>query len=39
MGIMWDSYVIMWKLINWPKVKQYEIILGSQTPDLKGNCQ
>lgn len=36
-----NSYgaVIMWKLTNWPKVKQQGIMLGSETPGLKGNCQ
>lgn len=36
---MEKTAVIMWKLTNWPKVKQQGIMLGSETPGLKGNCQ
>lgn len=31
--------VITWKLTNWPEVEQHGIMLGSETPGLKGNCQ
>lgn len=31
--------LLMWKLKNWPKVKQHGTGLGSETPGLKGNYQ
>lgn len=31
--------LLMWKLTNWPKVKQHGTGLGNETPGLKGNCQ